>query len=123
MLIAGDTAAQKRRYKKPSRSSSDRGERFWLADLHRLDGRVALKRAEPDRARAEASFLKAIEIARKPGSPHARTARRNRTRPPLARRGSPKDPRSLLEPILAAIEGGETMRDVRSARALLAEIA
>ena len=35
---------------------------------------------------------------------------------------SPNDPRPLLEPILAAIEGGESMRDVRNARALLAEI-
>ena len=30
---------------------------------------------------------------------------------------SPNDPRALLEPILAAIEGGETARDVRNARA------
>jgi hypothetical protein len=37
--------------------------------------------------------------------------------------GSPNEPRALLEPILAAIEGGETTRDVRNARALLAEIA
>jgi hypothetical protein len=29
----------------------------------------------------------------------------------------------MLEPILAAIEGGESTRDVRNARALLAEIA
>jgi hypothetical protein len=36
--------------------------------------------------------------------------------------GAPNDSRVLLEPILAAIEGGETMRDVRNARALLAEI-
>ena len=36
--------------------------------------------------------------------------------------GSANDPRALLEPILAAIEGGETTRDVRNARALLAEI-
>jgi len=35
----------------------------------------------------------------------------------------PNDPRALLEPILAAIEGGETKRDLRNARALLAEIA
>ncbi len=33
-----------------------------------------------------------------------------------------RDPRALLEPILAAIEGGETTRDVRDARALLAEL-
>ena len=37
--------------------------------------------------------------------------------------GSPNDPRALLEPILAVIEGGETTRDVRNARTLLAEIA
>ena len=36
--------------------------------------------------------------------------------------GAPNDPRALLEPILAAIEGGESTRDVRNARALLAEI-
>jgi hypothetical protein len=35
---------------------------------------------------------------------------------------SPNDPRALLEPILAAIEGGETTRYVRDARALLAEL-
>jgi hypothetical protein len=31
-------------------------------------------------------------------------------------------PRALLEPILATIEGGETSRDVRNARALLVEL-
>jgi hypothetical protein len=36
--------------------------------------------------------------------------------------GSSNDPRALLDPILAAIEGGENKRDVRNARALLAEI-
>jgi hypothetical protein len=35
--------------------------------------------------------------------------------------GSPNDPCALLEPLLAAIEGGETTRDVRNARAFLAE--
>jgi hypothetical protein len=36
---------------------------------------------------------------------------------------APNDHRALLEPILAAMEGGETTRDVRAARALLADIA
>ena len=35
---------------------------------------------------------------------------------------SANDPCALLEPILAAIEGGDNTRDVRNARALLAEI-
>jgi hypothetical protein len=36
--------------------------------------------------------------------------------------GSSNDPRVLLEPILATIEEGDGTRDVRNARALLAEI-
>jgi hypothetical protein len=98
------------------------GERFWLADLHRVDGQIALKRPETDRKRAEAGFLKAIEIA------HAQEARvlELRAATDLARlwrdTGSPNDPHALLEPILAAIEGGEKTRDVRNDRALLAEI-
>ena len=99
------------------------GERYWLADLHRVDGQIALKQSEPDRARAEACFLQAIEIAR---SQEARLLEL-RAATDLARlwrdAGSPNDPRALLEPILATIEGGETTPDVRNARALLAEIA
>ena len=77
---------------------------------------------ETDRERAEACFLKAIEIA------HGQEARllELRAATDLARlwreAGAPNDPRALLEPILAAIEGGETTKDVRNARALLAEI-
>jgi predicted ATPase len=90
--------------------------------LYRVDGQIALRRPEPDRKRAEARFLKAIEIA------HGQEARmlELRAATDLARLwrqvGARNDPRALLEPILAMIEGGETTRDVRSARALLAEI-
>jgi predicted ATPase len=97
-------------------------ERFWLADLHRLEGQIALKRPAPDSARAEACFLQAIDIAR---SQEARMLEL-RAATDLARLwrdiGSGDDPRALLEPILAAIEGGENTRDVRNARALLAEL-
>jgi predicted ATPase len=90
--------------------------------LHRVDGDIALKRPEPDRARAEACFLKAIEIAR---SQEARILEL-RAAIDLARlrreTGSPNGARALLEPILAQVEGGETTRDVRNARELLAEI-
>ncbi len=98
------------------------GEGYWLADLHRLSGHVALKRREPDRLRAEACFSKAIEVARgqearllelRAATDLARLWRETR---------SDNDPRALLEPILAMIEGGATTRDVRNARALLAEL-
>jgi predicted ATPase len=98
------------------------GEQYWLADLHRLSGQVALLQAEPDRARAEACFAKAIEVAR---SQEARLLEL-RAATDLARlwRGSRADSdlRGLLEPILAMIEGGETARDISDARALLAEL-
>jgi class 3 adenylate cyclase len=98
------------------------GERFWLADLYRVDGQIALRRPETDRERGEACFLKAIETA------HGQEARmlELRAATDLARlwrqAGARNDPRALLEPILAVIEGGETTKDVRNARALLAEI-
>jgi hypothetical protein len=100
----------------------DSGERFWLAELHRLSGQVALQRLEPDRTRAEVCFLKAIDIAR---SQEARMLEL-RAATDLARLWSDadanRDSRALLKPILAAIEGGNTARDVRNARALLAEL-
>ena len=116
--IAGAKAALQDAFAFVERS----GERFWLADLYRVDGQIALRRPETDRARAEACFLEAIEIA------HGQEARmlELRAATDLARLwrevGAPNDPRALLEPILAVIEGGETTRDVRTARALLAEI-
>ena len=100
----------------------DFGERFWLADLHRLSGQVQLKRTIPEVAKAEACFLKAIKIAR---SQEARLLEL-RAATDLAGLwhdlGSRKDPRALLEPILAAIEGGEDARDVRNAHTLLESI-
>jgi class 3 adenylate cyclase len=121
-LMAGELAGAEAALQEGFAFVEQSGERFWLAELHRLDGQVALKRPEPDRARAEASFLKAIEVAR---SQEARLLEL-RAAIDLARlwrdAGSPNDLRALLEPILAQIEGGETARDVRNARALLAEV-
>ena len=95
------------------------GERFWLADLHRVEGRIAL--AALDRERAEAYFLKAIEIAREQ---EARLLEL-RAATDLARlwrdTGWPADPRALLEPVLAAIDGGGAQQ-MSATRALLAEI-
>jgi predicted ATPase len=121
-LIACDVAGSEAALGEAFAFVEQSSERFWLADLHRVEGQIALKRSEPDRARAEACFLNAIEIAR---SQEARILEL-RAAIDLARlwrdKGSPNDPRALLEPILAQIEGGGTTRDVRNARALLAEI-
>ena len=121
-LMAGDLAAAASALQDGFAFVEQSGEQYWLADLHRLSGQVALLQAEPDRARAEACFAKAIEVAR---SQEARLLEL-RAATDLARlwRGSRADGdlRGLLEPILAMIEGGETARDIIDARALLAEL-
>jgi len=98
------------------------GERYWLADLHRMSGQIALRRAQPDRGHAEACFHRAIEVAR---SQDARLLEL-RAATALGRlwQGARADDevRALIEPILSHIEGGETTPDVRNARALLSAL-
>jgi predicted ATPase len=121
LLAAGDLEGAEAALQDGFAFVEQSGEHYWLAGLHRLSGHVALKQRQPDRLRAEACFRKAIEIAR---GQEARLLEL-RTAIDLARlwrdTGSDNDPRALLEPILATIEGGETTHDVRNARALLAE--
>jgi predicted ATPase len=96
------------------------GERYYLADLHRLNGRLALRQEQPDLRRAESCFLKAIDTA------HGQESRllELRAANDLARlwreTKSNNDLRALIEPILAGIEGGAAAPDVQDARALLA---
>ena len=123
LLMAGDVAGAEAALQEGFAFVEQSGERYWLADLHRLDGQIALKRPEAGPG-AGGSLLPQGHRSRP--QPEARMLEL-RAATDLARlwrdTGSPNDPRALLEPILAAIEGGETTRDVRNARALLAEIA
>jgi class 3 adenylate cyclase/predicted ATPase len=123
LLVAGDFAGTDAVLQDAFAFTEQSGEGYWLADLHRLKGQLALHRPPHDRRLAEACFIKAIEVAR---SQEARLLEL-RAATDLARlwrdSAAGHDSRALLQPILAAIEGGETARDVRNARALLAELA
>ena len=122
LLTSGDRTGAEATLRDALAFVEQSGELFWLADLHRLGGQIALKSSQPNLPLAETCFLKAVEIAR---DQEARLLEL-RAATDLARlwreTNSPNDPRTLLEPILAQIESGETTRDVRNARALLAEI-
>lgn len=96
------------------------GERFWLADLHRLSGQLALRQAEADRSRAEACFRKAIEIARSQQGRLLELRAANDLARLWRKSNCGGDVRALLEPILEAVEGGADTRDVRNAHELLA---
>jgi predicted ATPase len=121
LLVGGDLASAEAALKEAFAFVEQSGEGYWLADMHRLNGQVALNQPVPDRARAEACFIKAIEVARRQD---ARLLELRATTD-LARlwldTNSGNDPRALLTSALVKVEGGETTRDVRNARALLAE--
>ncbi len=99
------------------------GERYWLADLHRLSGRLALGQPHPDRLHAESCFARAIEVAKEQDARLLELRAATDLARLLRDVETNRDPHALLEPILASIEGGETAGDVRDARALLAELA
>src|SRR5262249_24123993 len=99
------------------------GGGYWLADLHRLEGQLALRHPQPDRQRAEAFFRKAIDVAQGQEARLLEVRAANDPAQLWRDSKSQSDIRALLQPILAGIEGGETARDVRHARALLAELA
>jgi class 3 adenylate cyclase/predicted ATPase len=122
LLMSGDLAGAEAALDDGFAFVAQSGERYWLADLHRLRGQMALKRPQPDRKRAEECFVNAIEIAR--GQEARLLHLRAACDLALLWRdiGADNDPRALLEPILAMIEGGETAHDVRNARSLLAEL-
>lgn len=120
-MVGGDLASAEAALKEAFAFVEQSGEGYWLADMHRLNGQIALKRPAPDRVRAEACFAKAIEVARRQDARLLEL----RAATDLARlwldTNSGNDPRGLLASVLAKIEGGETTHDVRNARALLAD--
>jgi len=122
LLAAGDLDGAEAALRDGFSFVDQSGERYWLADLHRMSGQIALRRAQPDRGHAEACFHRAIEVAR---SQDARLLEL-RAATDLGRlwQGARADDevRALIEPILSHIEGGETTPDVRNARALLSAL-
>ena len=117
LLMAGDMAAAETTLQQCFAFVDRSGERFWLPEMHRLEGRIALQKEKPDRQRAKSCFLLAMDVAR------IQDARmlELRAATDLARlRHDAGAARTLLAPILAGIEGGESGYDVRNARALVA---
>jgi class 3 adenylate cyclase len=122
VLAAGDPDGAEAALREGFAFVAQSGERYWLADLHRLSGRVALQRREPDPSHAQSCFVQAIEVAR---TQEARLLEL-RAATDLGRlwqgTRAKDDIRALIAPILGQIEGGDNAPDVRNARALLSEL-
>jgi len=101
----------------------ERGEAPWItSDLHRLKGELLLAPPEPDPAAAEASFHRAITVAREQSA----TMKDLRAAMSLARlwcgQGRQAEARDLLAPVYGWFTEGFNIPDLREAKALLDEL-
>jgi class 3 adenylate cyclase/predicted ATPase len=97
-------------------------ERWCEADIHRVAGEIALRSPQPDAAKAEAGFARALAIARS----HQAKSWEMRAAMSMARlwrdQGKWKEARALLAPIYDWFTEGYGTRDLQDAKALLIEL-
>jgi class 3 adenylate cyclase/predicted ATPase len=98
------------------------GETWFEAEVRRVAGEIALKSPEPNAARAEASFDRALAVARKQQAKSWEL----RATMSLARlwrsQGKRQQARELLAPVYAWFTEGFDTRDLKDAKALLEEL-
>ncbi len=98
-------------------------ERWFEAEVNRIAGEIALKSSEPDAAKAQEYFERALAVAR------AQQAKswELRAAMSLARlwrdQGKPQQARELLAPVYGWFTEGFDTRDLKEAKALLEELA
>ena len=107
-----------------ARNVIERTKETWFeADVHRMAGEVALQSLQPDAAKAEAYFERALEVARQQQAKSWEL----RASMSLARlwrdQGKPQQARELLAPVYGWFTEGFDTRDLKEAKALLEELA
>jgi predicted ATPase len=98
-------------------------ERICEAEVHRIAGEIALRRAEPDAAKAQAYFQRALAVAREQQAKSWDL----RAVMGMARlwrdQGKRDEARELLAPVYSWFTEGFDTRDLKEAKALLDELA
>ncbi len=97
-------------------------ETWFEAEVHRIAGEIALKSPEPDAAKAEGYFERALTVARQQQAKSWEL----RATMSLARlwrdQGKPQQARELLAPVYDWFTEGFDMLDLKEAKALLGEL-
>jgi predicted ATPase len=97
-------------------------EKWWEAEVHRVAGEIALKSPEPDAAKGETYFQRALAVARKQKAKSWEL----RAATSLARlwcdHGKAQQARELLAPVYGWFTEGFDTRDLKEAKALLEEL-
>jgi predicted ATPase len=98
-------------------------ERWNAAEVHRIAGEIALKSQQPDGAKAEACFERALSVARQQQAKSWEL----RAAMSMARlwrdQGKRDEARDLLAPVYGWFTEGFDTRDLKEAKALLDELA
>jgi predicted ATPase len=98
-------------------------ERWWEAEVHRIAGEIALKSQQPDAAKAEAYFERALTVARQQQAKSWEL----RAAMSMARlwrdQGKRDEAHNLLAPVYGWFTEGFDTRDLKEAKALLEELA
>jgi predicted ATPase len=103
--------------------TEETGARCCEAELNRLEGELLLASEEPDESRAEASFCKAIAIAREQQAKSWELRAATSLARLLARQGKREEAYALLAPVYAWFTEGFDTADLVAARALLEQLA
>jgi predicted ATPase len=97
------------------------GERWYEAEVHRIGGEIALLMPNPEAAKAEAYFARALAVARQ------QQANRLRAAMSMARlwrdQGKRDEARELLAPVYSWFTEGFDTFNMKEAKALLDELA
>jgi tetratricopeptide (TPR) repeat protein len=98
-------------------------ERWWEADIHRVAGEIALKSPEPDAAKAEAYFNRALAVARQQQAKSWELRAAMRMARLWRDQGKREEARDLLAPVYGWFTEGFDTLDLKEAKALLDELA
>ena len=96
---------------------------YYEAELHRLEGELRLRLGTPDEQRAEASFRRALEIARRQQSKSWGLRAATSLARLWAGQGRRREGQDLLAPVYGGFTEGFDTADLREAAALLSELA
>ena len=122
LLMAGRIEDAKEVLQEGFRFVDTSGERYWLSELHRMEGMIALADPEPDFERVEGCFLRGFDVAAQQEASLLQLRLAAEMTRSGRNMGSQVDPVALIKSVLSKIDGGEHYPDVQRARAVLAEM-
>jgi predicted ATPase len=99
------------------------GDRWWAAEMHRLQGELLLSRAPSDSAEAEASFHHALDIARTQQGKSLELRAATSLSRLWQQQGKRQEAHDLLAPVYNWFTEGFDTADLKDAKALLDELA